>query len=67
MVIEVMGRNCGYLALSSALATEATYVFVPECPHADTNEWQSKLKARITFERSHKQKFHFIIVAEGAC
>jgi hypothetical protein len=25
MVIEVMGRNCGYLALVSALALEATF------------------------------------------
>ena len=62
-----MGRNCGYLALSSALATESTYMFVPECPHASTDEWQGKLRARIMFERSRNQYYHFVIVAEGAC
>ena len=29
-IIEVMGRHCGHLALMSALATEADYVFLPE-------------------------------------
>lgn len=62
-----MGRNCGYLALNSALATEATYVFMPECPHSSTGDWQNKLKTRINFERSCEQLFHFVIVAEGAC
>ena len=29
-IIEVMGKNCGSLALVSALATEADYIFIPE-------------------------------------
>ena len=31
-VIEVMGRNCGYLALMSAIAGGADYLMVPEQP-----------------------------------
>ena len=31
-VIEVMGRNCGYLALMGSLATGANYVLIPENP-----------------------------------
>jgi 6-phosphofructokinase 1 len=31
-VVEVMGRNCGYLALMSALAGNAAYVLIPEWP-----------------------------------
>ena len=31
-VVEVMGRNCGYLALISALSTGADSVFIPEHP-----------------------------------
>lgn len=40
-VMEVMGRNCGYLALSSALACEADWVFIPEMPPAE--DWKEKL------------------------
>jgi 6-phosphofructokinase 1 len=29
-VVEVMGRNCGYLALMGALATGADWVLIPE-------------------------------------
>ena len=31
-VIEVMGRNCGYLALMGGLATGANFVLIPESP-----------------------------------
>ena len=31
-VVEVMGRNCGYLALMGALASGADWVLVPEAP-----------------------------------
>ena len=31
-VVEVMGRNCGYLALMSAIAGSAAYVLIPEWP-----------------------------------
>lgn len=34
-ILEVMGRNCGYLALLSALACEADWVFIPEVPPAE--------------------------------
>lgn len=67
MVVEVMGRNCGYIALSTAMATEVTYVFVPECPQQSDQHWKQKLQTRIRFEQSHGQQFHIIIVAEGAC
>lgn len=31
-VLEVMGRHCGYLALVSALASGADWLFIPEAP-----------------------------------
>lgn len=40
-VLEVMGRHCGYLALVSALASEADWVFIPEWP--PEHGWQDKL------------------------
>jgi 6-phosphofructokinase 1 len=31
-VLEVMGRHCGYLALSAGLASEADWILIPENP-----------------------------------
>ncbi|KAH7640024.1 phosphofructokinase [Dermatophagoides farinae] len=67
IVVEVMGRNCGYLAISTALATQASYVFIPEYPHRSTDEWQKKLAARLQYERNNGQYYHIVIIAEGAC
>ena len=36
-----MGRNCGYLALVSAISTEATYTLIPESP--PEKGWQQRL------------------------
>ena len=40
-VIEVMGRNCGYLALMSAVATGANWVLIPENP-PEHDEWNNR-------------------------
>ena len=40
-IIEVMGRNCGYLAVASALASGAEWVIVPECPLSPG--WQQRM------------------------
>ncbi|XP_064215786.1 ATP-dependent 6-phosphofructokinase isoform X2 [Tribolium castaneum] len=63
-IMEVMGRHCGYLALISALATEADYAFIPENP-ADVN-WHEKLCHKLSQERHMGQRLNIIIVAEGA-
>lgn len=44
-ILEVMGRNCGYLALLSALASEADWVFIPEVPPADN--WPELLCSKV--------------------
>ena len=48
-IIEVMGRHCGYLALVGGIASEADYVFIPECP-AETN-WPEDLCMKLTLGR----------------
>jgi 6-phosphofructokinase 1 len=45
MIIEVMGRNCGYLALVSALATEATFTLIPESPPEE--DWPQRLCSQL--------------------
>ncbi|NXO07947.1 PFKAM protein, partial [Oriolus oriolus] len=44
-VLEVMGRHCGYLALITALACGADWVFIPESPPEDN--WEEHLCRRL--------------------
>uniref|UniRef100_A0A8D3BJS7 Phosphofructokinase, muscle b n=1 Tax=Scophthalmus maximus TaxID=52904 RepID=A0A8D3BJS7_SCOMX len=45
-ILEVMGRHCGYLALVTALACGADWVFIPEMP--PDNGWEDHLCRRLT-------------------
>lgn len=37
-VVEIMGRNCGWLALYAAIACGADWLFIPECP-SKKDDW----------------------------
>ncbi|XP_056913749.1 ATP-dependent 6-phosphofructokinase, platelet type-like isoform X1 [Takifugu flavidus] len=63
-VLEVMGRHCGYLALVSALACGADWVFIPEMPPNDG--WQDSMCQKLSGNRADKKRLNIIIVAEGA-
>ncbi|XP_047525698.1 ATP-dependent 6-phosphofructokinase isoform X3 [Pieris napi] len=63
-IMEVMGRHCGFLAVYTALCTDATYSFICEDP-APLN-WDKKMCAKIKEERKSGQRLNIIIVAEGA-
>ncbi|XP_075406247.1 ATP-dependent 6-phosphofructokinase, platelet type [Tenrec ecaudatus] len=63
-VLEVMGRHCGYLALVSALACGADWVFLPEAPPED--DWEAKICVKLSENRAQKKRLNIIIVAEGA-
>ncbi len=59
-VIEVMGRHCGYLALTSALACGAEICLVPELPYnLDT------IGARIKCDLANGRRYVLAVVAEG--
>ncbi|MCB0050429.1 MAG: 6-phosphofructokinase [Caldilinea sp.] len=49
-VVEVMGRNSGYLALMSALATGADWALIPESP-PDVENWEDKMCEVLSAER----------------
>ncbi|MBN3289864.1 PFKAM protein, partial [Polypterus senegalus] len=63
-VLEVMGRHCGYLALVTALACGADWVFIPEMPPEDN--WEVHLCRRLLDTRERGSRLNVIIVAEGA-
>ena len=60
-IIEVMGRNAGYIALWCGLANGAEDILLPE--RYDGNE--QELISRIIENRKRGKKHHIIINAEG--
>jgi 6-phosphofructokinase 1 len=65
-VIEVMGRNCGYLALMSAVAAGANWVLIPESP-PDTDDWEESMCRALVAGREIGRRVNLVMVAEGAC
>ena len=64
-VVEVMGRNCGWLALLAGISTSADYILIPEKP-ASSREWQDQMCDIISKHRSRGKRTTIVIVAEGA-
>jgi 6-phosphofructokinase 1 len=61
LVVETMGRNCGYLALMSGIAGGAEAIVIPE------REIDAEAVAQIVRESYDRGKLHaLIVVAEGA-
>uniref|UniRef100_A0A3Q1G0Z2 ATP-dependent 6-phosphofructokinase n=1 Tax=Acanthochromis polyacanthus TaxID=80966 RepID=A0A3Q1G0Z2_9TELE len=64
-ILEVMGRHCGYLALYTALACGAHWVFIPEMPPAD--DWEAHLCMRLAeVSLTQGSRLNVIIIPEGA-
>ena len=63
-VLEVMGRHCGYLALSAGLASEADWILIPENP--PELDWEDCMCKRLAYHREEGHRLNIIIVAEGA-
>lgn len=64
-VVEVMGRNCGYLALMSAVATGADWVLIPESP-PDVDNWEERMCEVLSSGRKAGRRNSLVIIAEGA-
>ena len=63
-VVEVMGRNCGYLASMSAIATGASYAFIPESP--PPSGWEKELARQLRSAHKAGRRDSIVVVAEGA-
>ena len=61
MILEVMGRYAGWIALEAGIAGGADTVLIPEIPY-DLNKVLDKINQR----RSMGKNFSLIVVAEGA-
>lgn len=61
MVVEVMGRYAGWIALHSGIAATADVILLPEIPF-DLNKVVEKINDR----EDHGRHFSIVVVAEGA-
>eukprot|EP01097_Dermamoeba_algensis_P006281 TRINITY_DN3931_c0_g1_i1.p1 TRINITY_DN3931_c0_g1~~TRINITY_DN3931_c0_g1_i1.p1 ORF type:complete len:748 (-),score=212.22 TRINITY_DN3931_c0_g1_i1:89-2332(-) len=63
-ILEVMGRDCGYLALLAAMATGSEYLFIPECP--PPVGWEQDMCNILIEGRKIGRRCGFVILSEGA-
>lgn len=61
MILEVMGRNAGWIALESGIAGSADVILIPEIPY-DIDSVAKKINAR----SNNGKPFSIVVVAEGA-
>jgi ATP-dependent phosphofructokinase / diphosphate-dependent phosphofructokinase len=61
IILEVMGRDAGWIALKAGIAGGADIILIPEIPY-ELKEIISKIEAR----EDRGAKFSIIVVAEGA-
>ncbi|HEV7764407.1 MAG TPA: ATP-dependent 6-phosphofructokinase [Thermoanaerobaculia bacterium] len=61
MILEVMGRNAGWIALYAGIAGGADIILIPEMPYRP-----DEIVATIRERQSEGSKFDIIVVAEGA-
>ncbi|HWC75758.1 MAG TPA: ATP-dependent 6-phosphofructokinase [Gemmatimonadales bacterium] len=61
MVVEVMGRNAGFIALNAGVAGSADVILIPEIPF-DINKVCDKIRRR----EAEGRHFSIVVVAEGA-
>src|SRR3954469_21175843 len=61
MVLEVMGRSTGFIALHSGVASSADVILIPEIPY-DIEKVCEKIMSR----DAHGRHFSIVVVAEGA-
>ncbi len=79
-VVEVMGRHCGWLALSAGVALGADFIFIPEKPRAEN--WKEEMEnivakvhhtllfdmhiTNLIQHRKNGKRKTIVIIAEGA-
>ncbi len=61
MVVEVMGRDSGWIALYSGISGDADVILLPEVPYKI-----DKVCQKITDNKLHDKDYAIVVVAEGA-
>ncbi|WP_371378759.1 6-phosphofructokinase [Sporomusa aerivorans] len=61
MLVEVMGRDCGWIALTAGLAGGAEFILIPEAPFN-----QEEICRQLLASRAKGKQYSIIVIAEGA-
>jgi 6-phosphofructokinase 1 len=61
MLVEVMGRACGWIALTAGLAGGAEIILIPEDPFSEADICKQLLESR-----AKGKQYSIVVVAEGA-
>ncbi|HET7461338.1 MAG TPA: ATP-dependent 6-phosphofructokinase [Longimicrobium sp.] len=61
MVVQVMGRHTGWIALESGMAGGADVILIPEVPYR-----LDRIAEKLMERERHGRRFSIIVVAEGA-
>jgi 6-phosphofructokinase 1 len=62
MVVELMGRHAGWIALHAGVAGSADVILLPEIPYSI-----KRVCEKIEDRERHGRRFSIVVVAEGAC
>jgi 6-phosphofructokinase len=62
MIVEVMGRHAGWIALRSGIAGGADAILIPEIPYQPT-----RVAEKIRERQALGLRFSLVVVGEGAC
>ncbi|HIK27322.1 MAG: 6-phosphofructokinase [Oscillatoriaceae bacterium SKW80] len=65
MVVQVMGRDAGHLALHAGIAGGADVILIPELTPRLSEEAVIKVCEKLASLRQEKRKFALVVVAEG--
>jgi phosphofructokinase-like protein len=61
MVVQVMGRHTGWIALESGMAGGADVILIPEIPYS-----LEAIARKVRDREAHGRRFSIVVVAEGA-
>jgi len=61
IVLELMGRYAGWIALHAGIAGGAHAILLPEIPYDPRSVWQ-----RVTYRFRRHRRFSLVVIAEGA-
>ncbi|GIW48755.1 MAG: ATP-dependent 6-phosphofructokinase [Caloramator sp.] len=61
MILEVMGRNAGWIALYSGIAGSADVILIPEIPYSI-----EKVVEKVEQRKAQGKPFSIVVIAEGA-
>jgi 6-phosphofructokinase 1 len=65
-VVQCMGRDAGYLTLYAGVLVGADFIFIPENPPDEAEDWLGRMCQAVKFSRQNGKTSSIVMLAEGA-